>query len=159
MRDGGGYIGICAGGYFAAEVITLRGQDAGEGLKLLHGEARSPMMELVDAPIYGMTQVNISDHSHPITQSESDSLMVLYYWGPAFHLFINSSVSILASYHRNGLPAMVAFTYGSGRVFLSGPHPEIEEDDSRDGVSSYDELEDEGSDWELMRKATQWVRQ
>jgi len=42
---------------------------------------------------------------------------------------------------------MLAFDYGLGRVFLIGTHPEIEEDSERD---------DQGSDWELIRKAVLW---
>jgi len=51
---------------------------------------------------------------------------------------------------------MLAFDYGLGRVFLIGTHPEIEEDSERDGVDFADELDDQGSDWDLMRKATLW---
>ncbi len=35
-------------------------------------------------------------------------------------------------------------------------HLEIEEDSERDGVAFADELDDQGSDWELMRKAVLW---
>ena len=43
-----------------------------------------------------------------------------------------------------------------GRVFLIGTHPEIEEDSDRDGVSTADELDERGSDWDLMKNATLW---
>jgi glutamine amidotransferase-like uncharacterized protein len=52
---------------------------------------------------------------------------------------------------------MVAFEYGAGRVFLSGPHPEIEVDSDRDGSSKFDELSDEGSEWPLLLAATKWL--
>jgi hypothetical protein len=44
----------------------------------------------------------------------------------------------------------------SGRAFLIGTHPEIEEDSDRDGVAECDELDDHGSGWDLMRAATRW---
>ena len=48
-----------------------------------------------------------------------------------------------------------------GRVFLTGPHPEWEEDSDRDGVdyvqpSVADRFDDQGSDWDLMRNAARW---
>jgi hypothetical protein len=51
---------------------------------------------------------------------------------------------------------MIAFEYGLGRVFLVATHPEIEEDSNRDGVDFADELDDQGSDWELMREVILW---
>ena len=45
---------------------------------------------------------------------------------------------------------------GGCRLPLVGTHPEVEEDSERDGVAFGDELDDEGSDWELMEKAVLW---
>jgi len=58
-----------------------------------------------------------------------------------------------------GTPAIVAFQYGQGRVFLIGPHAEFEEDSDRDGAEPIPELEDEGSDWPLLLEAIKWLTQ
>ncbi len=54
-------------------------------------------------------------------------------------------------------PAIINFTYGSGRVLLMGPHPEIEEDDDRDGTDFAQELDDQGTDWRFLWTALDWV--
>jgi hypothetical protein len=51
---------------------------------------------------------------------------------------------------------MIAFGHGNGRVFLTGAHPEFEEDSDRDGADFCDHLDDRGSDWDLMKKAARW---
>lgn len=67
------------------------------------------------------------------------------------------NVTILGEYDRVNQPSMLAFDYGLGRVFLIGTHPEIEEDSERDGVTFADEFDDQGSDWELIRRAVLWL--
>lgn len=56
-----------------------------------------------------------------------------------------------------GNPAMVAFEYGKGRVFLCGPHPEIEVDSDRDGSKRFDKLSDEGSEWPFLLAVMKWL--
>jgi glutamine amidotransferase-like uncharacterized protein len=161
IRDfiGGGkaYIGICGGAYFAGEKVFWQGdQIPMESLKLFAGTTKGPYDEIAPFPDYGMCQVNIVDTSHPIMESEPDSAWILYYWGPALIPDQDTTVAILGRYKKNGLPAILALAYGNGRVFLIGPHPEIEEDSDRDSVTMADELDDYGSDWDLMRRATLW---
>jgi glutamine amidotransferase-like uncharacterized protein len=52
---------------------------------------------------------------------------------------------------------MVAFEYGEGKVFLSGPHPEIEVVSERDGSGRFDELADEGSEWPVLLAVVKWM--
>lgn len=158
IRKGGAYIGICGGAYFtAAKVIWQGNQLPMTPLGLYSGTAREPIDEIVPYPDYGMCKVNIVDSTHPITQSEPDSAWILYYWGPVLIPDKTDSVTILGRYEKgNKEPAMLAFDYGSGRVFLIGTHPEFEEDSDRDGVDFADEFDDKGSDWELMKKAVLW---
>jgi len=70
--------------------------------------------------------------------------------------FSDANLTILGRYDIGGKPSIVAFEFGDGRVFLIGAHPEYEEDSDRDSISSCDTLDDWGSDWELMKKATLW---
>jgi len=65
---------------------------------------------------------------------------ILYYGGPYFTSDTGSQVEILGTYNINGQPAIVAFNYGSGKVVLSGPHPEIGE-----------------SNWDLANYMLDWL--
>jgi hypothetical protein len=83
---------------------------------------------------------------------------IIYIGGPYFSDFGTSTVKTLATYQYNSKPAVVMANYGSGTVVLFGPHPEIEEDSVRDGVvlntpgrPTKDQMNDNGTDWELMR--------
>ncbi|MCK4596377.1 hypothetical protein KAT73_06315 [candidate division WOR-3 bacterium] len=169
IQSGGSYIGICGGGYFASEKVIWQEQQLPmTSLGIFPGTAKGPIDEIVPFPDQEVVKVNIVDSNHPITQSEQDTMWILYYWGPIFIPNEDAEVSILGRYDRGDYPAMIAFNCGRGRVFITGPHPEIEEDSDRDGVvfvdtvigdvtyRSEDELNDRGSDWEFMKKAAFW---
>ncbi len=157
IRDGGGYIGICGGAYFASEEVIWRGsQLLMTPLGIFQGTAEGPIDEIAPYPDYEMCKVNIVDSTHPITESEPDSVWILYYWGPVLIPDLPTDVEILGSYDVTNQPAMLVFDYGQGRVFIIGTHPEIEEDSERDNTDFADELDDRGSDWELMKKVVFW---
>ncbi len=155
IRDGGCYIGTCAGAFYAAQTATWKGRDDSPGsLGLFPGTVVGPIPEIYAEPDFGMCQVNLEDH--PITEGQTDPAWILYYDGPYFEPDPDAGVEIVGRYEIGGEAALVAFEYGAGRVFLTGPHPEWEEDDDRDGVSYFDRFDDRGSDWDLMRQATRW---
>lgn len=157
INNGGGYIGICGGGYFAGETVIWRGNQLSTSpLGIFPGTTSGPIDDIVPYPDYGMCTITITDTIHPITTSEPDSFSVLYYWGPEFIPNTNADIDTLGTYDFEGKIAITSFTYGSGRVFLIGPHPEFEEDDNRDGTNFADELNDPESEWNLMKKATRW---
>lgn len=157
IRNGGGYLGICGGAYFASEEVIWQGQKLPmKPLGLFSGTAEGPIDEIVNYPDYTMCKVNIMDSIHPVTISEPDSISVLYYWGPMLIPNKDTDITILGRYDKGNQPTMLIFEYGEGRVFLIGTHPEIEENSDRDGVNFGNELDDKGSDWDLMNKATLW---
>jgi len=157
VSNGGGYIGICAGAYFACDYIVWEGNRYNYPLGLFPGHGDGPL-EAVPWPTYNMTWINMVNRTHPITKSLPERMWILYYGGPTFHPYEGTDVTILGRYDVNGQqPAIVATQYGLGRVFLSGPHPEIEEDDPRDGTWGDDYLDDRGSDWPLMYEAFKWL--
>lgn len=157
VRAGGGYLGICGGAYFAGEVVVWLGNELDMvSLELFEGRSVGPNKSIAPYPEYAMCQVNVADAGHPTTQSGPDSLWVLYYWGPALLPDDDDDVTVVGTYEVGGQPAMLAFDYGLGRVFLTGVHPEIEEDSDRDGVTLADELDDQGSDWIFLAQAVQW---
>ena len=157
VSNGGGYIGICGGAYFASRHIRWQGTDfIVESLQLFEGMAVGSVDQIEPYPGFDMCEIAIVDHAHPITSPAPASEWILYYWGPALIPDTGVQVSILGRYAITNQPAMVAFSYGKGRVFLIGTHPEIEEDSSRDSVVFGDELDDQGSEWDLMKRATRW---
>lgn len=157
ISEGGGYIGICGGAYFASERVFWRGSQLSMApLDLFAGIAAGPIDEIMPYPNYAMCNVSIINHSHPITQFEPDSETMLYYGGPALIPNEDADVTVLGIYDVGNQAAIVAFHYGPGNVFLIGTHPEIEENNSRDEVTFADEFDDAGSDWVLMHNAVSW---
>ena len=157
LIDGGGYIGICGGAYFASEKVIWKGDQLSmTPLGIFKGTASGPNDEIVPYPDFDVCRMNIVDHNHSITLSEPDSVWMLYYWGPILVPNNDTEVTVLGRYNSGNQPSMIALNYGLGRVFLIGTHPEIEEDNNRDGVTFADELDDQGSDWDLMKKAVVW---
>ena len=153
IGEGRGFIGTCAGALYAGEVMVWNnGSVAKNQLGIFPGKVIGPIPDIHNNPPYGMCRVNLLDHS--IAEGEPDSHSIMYYNGPYFE--IGSEVDIVATYDEVDVPAMITTTYGKGRVFLTGPHPEWEEDSSRDKVSYFDHFDDEGSDWDLMKKGVEW---
>jgi glutamine amidotransferase-like uncharacterized protein len=158
IKKGGGYLGICAGAYFACDRIVLDGvtyddnfgynaygELTGYDLDLFSGTGTGPINEIANyyAGESKMTTINFQTENTvlkgykqiPFTED------ILYYGGPYFTPDIGSQVEILGTYNEyNGQPAIVAFTYGSGKVVLSGPHPEIG-----------------GSNWDLAKYMLNWL--
>ncbi|MGD9381282.1 MAG: BPL-N domain-containing protein [Candidatus Thorarchaeota archaeon] len=173
VSGGGGYLGICAGAYYAADYMVWMDDDAYpppeykvEGdelnLDLFPGVAWGPIFEIAERPEPGwaMTEINLVDQTHPITESMPNPMTMLYAGGPYLEPYDNASVSILGEYDVTGKPAMVACEYGDGRVFLIGPHGEIEEGNDRDGWEfppDIPEPDDVESDWPLYRNAVRWL--
>ena len=157
ISDGGGYVGICGGAYFTGERVIWQGvQLPMSPLAIFPGTTQGPIDAIAPYPDCIMCRINITDDDHPITQPDSANPWIMYCYGPKLLPNANADVDVLGVYDIGGQPAMIAFQYGSGRVFIIGTHPEIEEDSDRDGVSFGDEFDDHSSDWELMRRAAHW---
>jgi len=160
MRDriaaGSAYIGTCAGGLFGATRNDWDGNPSPSGLLgVFPGLAAGPIPQIYGYPDIGMCAVTLS-RSHPIAAELPDTAWILFYNGPCFLPDVGADAEVVGSYAITGSAAIVTSSYGLGRVVLTGPHPEWEEDSDRDGVSVFDEFDDRGSDWDLMRNATRW---
>ena len=162
IKGGGGYIGVCFGALFACDYCDFWGSRIGADelyLDLFPGAAYCGQKEI--APQGGwplMTWLKISDRTHPLSASLPDRIKIVYYPnGPYLKPYEDADITIVAVYEITGNPAMVAFEYGKGRVFLSGPHPEIEVDSDRDGSRRFHELSDEGSEWPLLLEVMKWL--
>ncbi|MDP3150564.1 MAG: BPL-N domain-containing protein [Ignavibacteria bacterium] len=136
IQFGGGYIGICAGSYFAATKIVWRGW-ADEprqyftitGLGIFSGTADGPIDDF--APTYQVNNclVNIN-RNHPITNDIPQQLDYLYSFGPKFIIADSSNVSVLGKSASGNNSVVLAVQYELGRVFLTGLHPEFDDDKS-----------------------------
>ena len=162
VSSGGSYWGSCAGAYYALDEFEW--SEYGEtntyyyGLGLFPGRGVGPIADIADWPDYAMTDVlmNVSNGLIDFSQ-EPTTHSIMYYGGPYFETEGVDGVTTLATYSSNGMPAMIAFEYEQGRVFLTGPHPEWEEDSFRDGCVWDNHLEEDGSEWELCKAVSLWL--
>lgn len=176
VNKGGGYFGICAGAYFAVDRVVwgskiyddfvgfnAYGQLTGYDLDLFSGTGTGDEDKIADyyAGSWTMLSFNFSNENPVLSNYKKVpySEDIIYLGGPYFTPDAGTAVSTLATYAYNGQPGLVSFQYGSGRVILSGPHPEIEEDSDRDGVAidGEDTMNDKGSDWELSGHILKWL--
>jgi len=157
LKAGGGYIGVCAGAFFAADYIYWEGKRYEYLLDLFPGYAKGPIEAIAPWPDFKLCPIYFSQKLHPIIKGEKSPLMSLYYGGPWFDFPPGFKVDVLAYYQTNNRPVMAAFEYGRGRVFLTGVHTEFEEGDERDDVLWDNDMHDPESEWPLMLKAVRWL--
>lgn len=134
VYSGGGYVGFCAGGFFATEWISDRGVN---GIGVLPGQN-----ELYE---------NVKDDIELITLNWLGvSRKVYWEGGPYFILPDAKTISAahyeVLAYYPNGQPATVSSRYGNGAVVVTGLHPESPDWWKHDGI----ELNDtDGDDFDL----------
>ena len=159
VNNGGAYIGICAGAFFAADRVDWEGGSYPYTLGLFKGTARGALDVITPWPGWAMTSITMRP-DHPITAGRRSSYTTLYYGGPSFHPASGTLIDTLATWDADaGSPAIITLTYGSGRVLLIGPHPEIEENDTRDGTAFASDLTDPESEWGMLWTSMDWLLQ
>jgi len=141
VRNGGSYFGICG---FATNAI----------LGLFDGTYSNP----VNGTGIFLTQMYVNHNSSELNMSSEPRSYQVMYWNSAFFYGDGMATAIpIANYSNSNRPGMIAFRYGEGTVFLSSPHPEYEEGDSRDGTGFSDFLEDPDSEWSLLLRVSCWL--
>jgi glutamine amidotransferase-like uncharacterized protein len=149
VRNGGAYFGICGGSHFGTEAY----------LNLYPGGYITPAPGVESS--YEMVNMNLNKASLWLDFANfSSSLTTIYINGGCFDnvdVYYQNNVHVIAEYSHNNMPGMVALKYGSGSAFLCSPHPEIEEDSNRDGVSLFDYFDDPESEWDLMLEVSLWL--
>lgn len=132
VKNGGGYVGFCAGGLFATDLI---GESNVHGLGIFPGVSRH----------YSAT----GTRAQLIPIEWSGSNRVLYFEeGPYFE----TNAEIVARY-PNGQTAAARASFGQGRVFISGPHPEAPQSWRTDfGLNDPD-----GLDFSLAGEMIRWA--
>jgi len=157
ISDNGAYIGMCAGAEFACDKLVWQGTVIDYPLDLFQGEAVGPIDDLAVWPDSTMTTLTMNT-SDEINLFEPENEDMLYWGGTVFNAYSGVNVAVVATYDAYfNNPAIIKFNYGSGRVLLISPHPEIEEDSTRDGVNVAESYDDNGSDWNFLWTATDWL--
>jgi len=157
VSNNGAYIGMCAGAEFACDKLIWKDYEIDYPLDLFQGEAVGPIDQLAIWPDYTMTKLsmNLDDEINLFEPKKED---MLYWGGTVFKAYEDVNVDTVATFDGFfNSNAIIKFNYGNGRVLLISPHPEIEEDSDRDGVSIVEELDDNGSDWNFLWTATDWL--
>ncbi|MHA2289144.1 MAG: BPL-N domain-containing protein [Promethearchaeota archaeon] len=145
VRSGGSYFGICGGVHFAArnDVNLFLGTIAP-----VPGEIFSPHI----------VQMRINTQSTNPDLSALNETFSTLFWGSTYFVPDNpDQINSIAEYSNCNESGMISYRYGRGSVFLSSPHPEFEENNDRDGTSSFDSKNDLDSEWNLMLKVSSWL--
>ena len=158
VENGGAFFGVCAGAYFACDGIRWEGEYIEYTLDLYPNLGIGPVEEIAVWPDFNMTRINLNKGaSGPDLSREPDNHTVMYYGGPHFRTIGTDGVITLATYDANDEPAIIGYEYEQGRIVLSGPHVEWEEDSDRDGVAWVNAYDDEGSEWNMMLQIGLWL--
>ncbi|GAT98436.1 hypothetical protein conserved [Entamoeba histolytica] len=128
INNGGKYLGICAGAYFASSFIEFNKDVANEltlceerTLKLFNGIAHGPMYQGFEE--YSERGAVII----PIYYQNNEKVELYYNGGCSFVDNLNQykESHFLAKY-PNGMNALFFDIIGKGKVILSGPHFELD---------------------------------
>jgi len=112
VAGGGGYIGICAGAYIAAQSVEVPGRPPGLGIIEIENERRAGR---------GIRTIAIAKPEHSVMQGYEEEVDIWYKNGPMIK--VGEGVETLAVYGE-GSAAIVCATYSQGRVVIFSPHPE-----------------------------------
>ncbi|MCK5130855.1 MAG: hypothetical protein KAR40_01720 [Candidatus Sabulitectum sp.] len=154
IENGGGYIGVCGGAMLACENAIWHGEPVQlDYLGIFDGDAKGPAN--AGTPGYWTMEEFDLVTEHPVCEGQPDPMWILFCGNPYF-LPDKGSYKIL-KYAESGQCAMAGSPCGDGRVVVMGPMLMFEEDSDRDGVDTFDHLDDKGSDWPFMQRVTEWI--
>ncbi len=125
VEDGGNYLGICAGAYYACREIEW-GKDTNQEiigkreLNFVDCKAVGPIYEFIEDGDIEKSWDNITT-----IEMDGESFTTLYRAGPIFSE--NENVEVLARYSNlpKKPPAITLSAVGKGNVLLSSPHIEF----------------------------------
>jgi glutamine amidotransferase-like uncharacterized protein len=146
VSNGGSYLGLCAGSFFACDktywregsILNTPQNTYNYPLNLWDGIGDGVIRDFVywgettyhpDDPSSRMTDIKIDTELMP----EAEPIInVLYFGGPVFRPYAGKwgNTQVIARYEMDGFSAdefaaMILFPYGNGKVFLSAVHPEV----------------------------------
>jgi len=123
VKDGGGYLGICAGAYYASGAIMWEASIYHYSLGIANLVAIGPKKGY-HWPAEVMLRVNSTEEG--IKWGLNKTFVVVYIGGPEFG-YLSKNITVLAVYGDDGKPAIVLARYDKGKVALSGVHLEVRE--------------------------------
>lgn len=142
--QGGSYFGVCAGAFYAVANRDGGAATGPYGIGLLDGTAFDGTAHEVEPFKEGMMNFDF------FVEGFQSVFRIILLGGPSFRFSeaesIDKKIRILAEYQGLREPAMILYHFGAGKVFLSGPHLEIEEPLTNWG-SDYQDPE---SEWPVM---------
>jgi len=112
VARGGGYIGICAGAYIAAQNVEVPGRPYGLGIIEIRNERGAGR---------DLRTITIAKPEHSVVKGYTGQVDIWYQNGPMMQA--GKGVETLAVYEEEAA-AIVCSTYGQGRVVIFSPHPE-----------------------------------
>ncbi|MFW9848832.1 MAG: BPL-N domain-containing protein [Candidatus Thorarchaeota archaeon] len=154
IRNGGSFVGVSRGAHFACEIANVYSTVNNWGLNLFNGTGLGPVDGYLDPHMY-VANINKTLSGFDFS-SLPDSMTMMGWESIRFIPENNVPLNVIASYSTNNQPAMISYGYGQGTVFLSGIHPEFEEDADRDNTAYFDQNEDPETDWPLMLAVSGW---
>lgn len=134
VAAGGNYLGICAGGYFgASRIIFEKGHVKHE---IVTDNALGMYASTAEGPAYGLGCFEYNSEAgarQALITDQKNTWPVYFNGGCWFHESADTSdVTVLARYADldNQPAAVIAFSYGKGKVCLSGVHFEYRFNDT-----------------------------
>ncbi len=113
VSDGGGYVGFCAGGFYAMTPYDKEGQNR---LGLIAGDA-----EVADFEYPSIVNVSWLDGKRHHVFWEGGAYFKL---NQNSKLYGNSNTEVVSVYSQTRQAAGIRSQFGRGRVFVTGYHPE-----------------------------------
>lgn len=152
---GGGYLGLGAGAYLAADTLIYDGTGSAGSLpfSLFRGVAVGPINALAPVNESSMAVITLTDGR--FDPDLLGGIASLYRGGPEW-VVADPPYTPMAIFEQTGGEAGLSFPFGFGRVALVAFHPEIDEDNPRDGTSVGDQFDDPESEWFMIARLVEW---
>ncbi|NCT57829.1 MAG: biotin--protein ligase [Legionella sp.] len=127
VRQGGSYLGLCAGAYYAASEIEFDKEGPLEvlgarELAFYQGKAIGPVLSTYDYK----TESSARAAKVKLTLSNLNEATVYYNGGGYFEHADTIKNTNIIGYYTNQQPAIIAINYAQGHVVLSGVHFEYD---------------------------------
>ncbi len=123
VKDGGAYLGICAGAYYASKAIMWEAGIYHYSLGIANLVAIGPKKNYT-WPSEIILKINSTEKG--IKLGFNKTFNAVYIGGPEFG-YLSKNITVLAVYGDDGKPAIVLTGYGKGKIALSGIHLEVRE--------------------------------
>jgi glutamine amidotransferase-like uncharacterized protein len=124
VKNGGSYLGICAGAYYACSQLDWGcGEITGtRELDFYNGKSTGPVYEWVEnsESIYNGSWIKAAE----IERSDGHKFLTQYNGGPVFENIDGSNVIARYKGLESNPPAIVQGNFGEGKYILSSPHIE-----------------------------------